>query len=65
MANKPKQSKDKTINNYCVIGYIFLFAAFIMFLSESTRGLAIAFFAIGIAFIVMPESSDDDSAKKK
>jgi len=65
MTNKPKRSKGKTINSYRVTGYIFLFAALIMFLSESTRGVSIAIFAIGITFTLMPESSDDDSAKKK
>ena len=65
MTNKPRQPKNKIINSYRVIGYIFLFAALIMFLSESTRGVAVAFFAIGIAFIVMPESSDENAAKKK
>lgn len=65
MTNKPKRSKVKTINSYRVIGYIFLFAALIMFLSESTRGVAVAFFAIGITFTLMPESSDNDPTKKR
>ena len=64
MTNKPKRTKDKTINSYRVIGYIFLLAAVIMFLSQNPRGVSIAFFAIGITFTLIPESSDDNPAKK-
>ena len=62
MVRKKLKHDTESKNDYRAVGYVFLAIAFGMFLSETTRGLAVAFFAIGIAFAVMKY---DDANEKK
>ena len=62
MVRKKLKHDTESKNDYRAVGYVFLAIAFGMLLSEPMRGLAVAFFAIGIAFIVIKH--DDDSNRK-
>lgn len=62
MKNKKSEHSPTSSFDYRPVGYVFLAIAFGMLLSEPMRGLAVAFFAIGIAFIVIKH--DDDSKRK-
>jgi len=63
MALKKPNHGVESVDYSRVGGYLFLAVAFLMLFSETSRGLAVAFFAIGIALVVVKH--DDATRKKK
>lgn len=62
MARKKPNQRIESVDYSRMGGYLFLAVAFLMLFSETSRGLAVAFFAIGIALVVFKH---DDTTKKK